>query len=97
MLIFMLNERKSEKAAGASGQAPLGVVSYPDPNVRKHYRLGHSKCDCSFPSGPFTKTHAGGRLLSIIYIQLLKMNTIIMMQSYITLMQSYVMSKRRHN
>ena len=28
--------------------------------------LGHSKCDCSFPSGPFTKTHAGGRLLSII-------------------------------
>ena len=30
--------------------------------------LGHSKCDNSFSSGPFSKTHAGGRLLSIIYI-----------------------------
>ena len=30
--------------------------------------LGHSKCDNSFSSGPYSKTHAGGRLLSIIYI-----------------------------
>ena len=33
MLIFMLNERKSEKAAGASPQAPLGELTAlpPDP------------------------------------------------------------------
>ena len=39
---------------------------------------------------------AGGRLLSITDLHI-KFLTIIMMQSYITLMQSYVMSKRWHN
>ena len=45
--------------------------------VRNNRTLGHSKC---FPSGPFTKTHAGGRLLSIIYLNyFFKMDTLIIL------------------
>ena len=32
---------------------------------RAMYKAIPNVPDCSFPSGPFTKTHAGGRLLSI--------------------------------
>ena len=40
---FMLNKRKSKKAAGASL-----LISYPDPTARKHYRNWIPLCDNAY-------------------------------------------------